>query len=44
MSIENLALSIMCPNEIGLADIKCNDGDNCLKCTYEWLKEEENEL
>ena len=42
-SLELMALTIMCPNDTGDADIKCkkNDGGNCLKCTYNWLQEEE---
>lgn len=42
-SDENLALTIMCPNEAGLADISCNKNNqkNCLKCRFDWLQEEE---
>ena len=42
-SIENMALSIMCPYEMGLLEDKfrCNKYDgNCNKCCYEWLQEE----
>lgn len=43
---ENLALTIMCPNEAGLADIPCdkNNQTNCLKCCFDWLQAEEDEL
>lgn len=34
MSIEEMAVTIMCPNDIGMAEIKCDklDDCNCCKC------------
>jgi len=50
-SNEQLALTIMCPNDACLADIECPKSDNellpasgkysCVKCTYDWLNSEE---
>lgn len=42
MSIEEMAVTIMCPNEIGMAEIKCDKSDdkNCCKRCLNWLKEE----
>ena len=41
MSDEELALSLMCPEEMGLADMCCPRGDdqNCRQCIYNWLQE-----
>lgn len=42
-SIGNMALSIMCPYEMGLLEDKsrCETYDSkCVKCCYEWLQEE----
>ncbi|GAB6170603.1 hypothetical protein JCM15765_08780 [Paradesulfitobacterium aromaticivorans] len=43
MSIEEMAVTIMCPNEMGLADIECTKSDtaNCYECCLNWLKQEE---
>lgn len=45
MGIEEMAVTIMCPNETDLANIKCDKSEylNCRKCTLEWLKEESND-
>lgn len=45
MSDEELAVTIMCPNEMGIADIDCDhsDGCDCCKCCLDWLKSEEKE-
>jgi len=45
MSIEELAVTIMCPNETGMADIDCDRPDdcNCRVCCVGWLKEEGEE-
>lgn len=44
MSDEELAVTIMCPNETGHADIDCDHSDkcNCCKCCLEWLLEEQD--
>lgn len=43
-SIENMALSIMCPEELGLLQDKAERctrfKDNCNMCCYAWLQEE----
>lgn len=41
MSIEELAVTILCPNETGHAEIECDKSDsvNCCKCCLDWLKE-----
>lgn len=44
MSIEELAVSLMCPAEIDCTFDKkthCKDGENCVQCTMEYLKREE---
>lgn len=43
MSDEEMAVTMMCPNEAGLAEIDCDKSDdkNCCKCCLEWLKKEE---
>lgn len=45
MSDEELAVTIACPNEMGLADIGCDHSDNrnCCQCCLDWLKEESAE-
>ena len=42
MTIEELAVTIACPNETGMADIECDKSDNCnyRKCCLEWLNSE----
>ena len=40
MSVEELAVTIMCPNEIG-GEVKCSRGErNCRQCTLNWLNNE----
>ena len=40
MSIEELAVTILCPNETGQAEIECDKSDsvNCCQCCLDWLK------
>ncbi|MGI6751113.1 MAG: Lar family restriction alleviation protein [Anaerovoracaceae bacterium] len=42
MSIEEMAVTITCPNEMGLAEIECDHSDdhNCRQCCLNWLKKE----
>lgn len=43
MSDEELAVTLMCPNESGIANIDCDGGDtgrNCCQCCLDWLREE----
>ena len=42
MSIGEMAVTIMCPNEMGMAKIDCDKSDdrNCYQCCFNWLKEE----
>ena len=41
MSIEELAVTITCPNELAIADIECGMQDlNCNQCCLEWLMED----
>ena len=41
MSIEELAFTITCPNELVIADIECNMQDrNCNRFCLEWLMED----
>lgn len=42
MSDEELAVTIMCPNEAGQAEIECNHEDwrNCIQCCLDWLQRE----
>ena len=42
MSNEELAVTITCPNDTGLAEIPCST-DNCCKCTLDWLNKEVKE-
>lgn len=40
MSMEEMAVTIMCPNEIG-GEVKCSRGErNCCQCTLNWLNSE----
>ena len=41
MSDEELAANLMCPNEMGMADIHCDKSDqcNCCKCLLDWLRQ-----
>jgi hypothetical protein len=45
MSVENLAVTIMCPNDMGLAEIECDKSDdhNCSLCCLEWLMKDAGE-
>lgn len=40
MSDEALAVTLMCPNEIGMAEIPCDHSDdkNCCRCLLDWLR------
>lgn len=42
MSDEELAVTLMCPNDMGMSDIECDKSDdcNCAQCLYAWLKQE----
>lgn len=42
MTIEELAMTMMCPNENGLAEIECDRSDNCncYECCLKWLRSE----
>lgn len=40
ISIEEMAVTIMCPNETGMADIDCPGHGNCRQCCLDWLKSE----
>ena len=42
MTLEQMALTMMCPNESGLAFIDCDRSDSvkCLDCCLAWLKQE----
>lgn len=42
LPVEEMAFSIMCPNEIGMAEIECDKSDDkdCFQCCLNWLKEE----
>lgn len=42
MSIEEMAVTLMCPNEMGMAEIDCDQSDqcNCCKCCLAWLQQE----
>lgn len=45
MSDEELMPIIMCPNDIGMANIQCKTYDirNCNKCVLDWLQSEVEE-
>lgn len=42
MTDEELAIHMMCPNEMGLAEIDCDKSDscNCYECLLNWLRAE----
>lgn len=41
MSDKELAVTLMCPNEMGMAEIPCDHSDscNCWKCLLYWLQQ-----
>lgn len=41
MSDEELAVTLMCPNEMGVAEIPCDHSDdkNCCRCLLDWLRQ-----
>ena len=41
MSDEELAVTLMCPNEMGMTEIPCDHSDscNCCKCLLNWLQQ-----
>lgn len=43
MSNEELAVTLMCPNEMGMAEIECDHSDNknCCRCLLDWLNQPE---
>ncbi|TQI66232.1 hypothetical protein [Clostridium sp. KNHs216] len=45
MSNEELAVTLMCPNEMGMAEIECDHSDdkNCCQCLLNWLNQPEQE-
>lgn len=45
MTDEELAIHMMCPNEMGLAEIECDKSDscNCYECLLKWLRAESEE-
>ncbi len=45
MTDEELAIYMMCPNEMGLAEINCDKIDvcNCYECLLNWLRAESEE-
>lgn len=45
MSNEELAVTLMCPNEMGMAEIDCDhsDDNNCCQCLLSWLNQPEQE-
>lgn len=45
MSDEEFAVTIMCPNETGHAEIECNHEDwrNCCRCSLDWIRKESEE-
>lgn len=45
MSDEELAVTLMRPNEMGMAEIPCDHSDdkNCCECLLNWLKQEAGE-
>ncbi len=45
MTDEELAIYMMCPNEMGLAEIECDKTDscNCYECLLNWLRAESEE-
>lgn len=45
MTDEELAIHMMCPNDMGLAEIECDKSDscNCYECLLKWLRAESEE-
>ena len=45
MTDEKLAIHMMCPNDMGLAEIECDKSDscNCYECLLNWLRAESEE-
>lgn len=47
MSIEEMAVTLMCPIDMGMMDGTCADRDlqtnikNCCSCVFEWLREDD---
>lgn len=41
MSDEVLAITLMCPNEMGMAEIPCDHSDDksCYECLLKWLQQ-----
>ena len=41
MSNEEIAVTLTCPNEMGMAEIPCDhsDGKNCCWCLPDWLRQ-----
>ena len=41
MSDEELAITIMCPNEMGMAEMPCDHSDDksCYECLLKWLQQ-----
>lgn len=46
MSDEELAANLMCPNEMGIADIPCDKSDqcNCYKCLLDFFCHSSGEI
>ena len=44
LSVEDLAMNMMCPNENGLGQIECDKSGsrNCYDCILKWLQSEAN--
>lgn len=42
MTAEELAVTITCPNDMGMAEIPCDysGGNNCAQCCLSWLNAE----
>ena len=45
MTDEELLIHMLCPNDMGLADIECGKSDscNCYECLLNWLRAESEE-
>ena len=43
MSNEELAVALMCPNEMGMTEIECapSDDKECRQCVLDWLNRPE---
>ena len=41
MGNAELAVTLVCPNEMGMAEIDCNHSDckDCCKCLFDWLNQ-----